>query len=103
MPKIGFAQYEVEFGEYDSNTATIMRLAESAKGADLLVFPELGLTGYEFKDAREAERYAEPFGAGPTSETLKKLAKRLKMTLVDRKSTRLNSSHIQKSRMPSSA
>lgn len=82
VSKIGFAQYEVKFGEYDDNTATIMRLAESAKGADLLVFPELGLTGYEFKDARETERYAEPFGAGPTSETLKKLAKRLKMSLV---------------------
>ena len=82
MAKIGFAQYDVEFGEYDQNTATITRLAEAAKDADLLVFPELGLTGYEFKDAREAERYAEPFGAGPTSETLKRLAKRHKTTLV---------------------
>jgi predicted amidohydrolase len=82
VSRIGFAQYNVAFGEYDQNTATITRLAESAKGADLMVFPELGLTGYEFKDAREAERYAEPFGAGPTSETLKKLAERLKMTLV---------------------
>lgn len=82
MSKIGFAQYDVEFGEYDQNTATITRLAESSKDADLLVFPELGLTGYEFKDAREVERYAEPFGAGPTSETLKRLAKKHKTTLV---------------------
>ena len=31
------------------------------------------------------------------------LGSRLRVRLVDRKSTRLNSSHIQKSRMPSSA
>jgi predicted amidohydrolase len=82
VSKIGFAQYDVEFGEYDHNTATISRLAAAASDADLLVFPELGLTGYEFKDAREAERYAEPFGAGPTSETLKRLSVKHKTTLV---------------------
>lgn len=79
---IGFAQYEVEFGEYDKNTETIQRLAEQGADADLLVFPELGLSGYEFKDAKEVERYAEPFGAGPTAETIKDLAAKHKTTLV---------------------
>ena len=36
-------------------------------------------------------------------DTLKELSKRFDITVVDRKSTRLNSSHSQQSRMPSSA
>jgi predicted amidohydrolase len=84
MPKVrvGFAQYDVLFGEYNRNLATVTRLAESAKKADLLVFPELGLTGYEFKDAQEVERFAEPVHSGRTAEALKDLAARLKTTLA---------------------
>ena len=36
-------------------------------------------------------------------ETLNQFVKRQRLERADRKSTRLNSSHIQKSRMPSSA
>ena len=42
----------------------------------------------------ERIRSGAPFEAGPSG---------IKIGAVDRKSTRLNSSHIQKSRMPSSA
>lgn len=80
--KVGYAQYEVEFGEYDKNTETVARMAEEGAEADLLVFPELGLSGYEFKDAKEVERYAEPFGAGPTAEMLKELSAKHATTLV---------------------
>lgn len=79
---IGFAQYHIRFGEYDRNVDTITRLAAKASDADLLVFPELGLTGYEFLDRGEVERYAEPFDAGPTSELLRRLAKKHQTTLV---------------------
>ena len=37
------------------------------------------------------------------SEAVREFKKRFLLTVLDRKSTRLNSSHIQKSRMPSSA
>lgn len=80
--RIGFVQYDVHFGEYDRNLATATALAESAPEADLLVFPELGLTGYEFKDAAEVERYAEPACSGRTAEALKELAARLDTTIV---------------------
>ena len=63
--RIGYAQYDVHFGEYDRNLKTVTRLAEEGQDADLLVFPELGLTGYEFLDVQEVERFAEPAGAGP--------------------------------------
>ena len=80
--RIGFGQYHVQFGEYDRNVATIQKLADEASDADLLVFPELGLTGYEFLDRGEVERYAEPFDAGPTSELLRRLAKEHQTTFV---------------------
>ena len=38
-----------------------------------------------------------------TAGRLKEICARLRLAFIDRKSTRLNSSHIQKSRMPSSA
>lgn len=80
--RIGFAQYDVHFGEYDRNLATAVRLTESAPEADLLVFPELGLTGYDFVDAAEVERYAEPACSGRTAEALKELAARLDTSIV---------------------
>lgn len=79
---IGFAQYHVRFGEYDRNVATVQRLTAQASEADLLVFPELGLTGYDFIDRAEVERYAEPFDTGPTSDLLRSLAKEHNTTLV---------------------
>ena len=80
--RIGFAQYHVQFGEYDRNVDTVRRLAAEASDADLLVFPELGLTGYDFLDRSEVERYAEPFDAGPTSDLLRRLAEEHQTTLV---------------------
>jgi len=80
--RVGFAQYDVHFGEYNKNLAAVTRLAEAAPEADLLVFPELGLTGYEFKDAAEVERYAEPASSGRTVEAIKELAARLDTTIV---------------------
>ncbi len=82
LTKIGFAQYDVHFGEYDRNVETIQKLCAEAADAQLLVLPELGLTGYEFMDSAEVERYAEPFGAGATSELLKGLATQHETTLV---------------------
>ena len=47
----------------------------------------------------DAPERCQPWGAQATAA----LASRVSQQRVDRKSTRLNSSHIQKSRMPSSA
>ena len=45
----------------------------------------------------------ENLGVGEISDDLRKIADKLSELLKDRKSTRLNSSHIPLSRMPSSA
>lgn len=79
---IGFAQFHPQFGEMDKNIETIKRLASEACNADLLVFPELALTGYELKDAAEAQAFAEPFGEGPTAETLREIAATHNTTVI---------------------
>ncbi|MEW6365572.1 MAG: nitrilase-related carbon-nitrogen hydrolase [Acidobacteriota bacterium] len=72
--KIGFAQFEPRFGETDANLRAVERLAAEAAGADLLVFPELAVSGYEFVDRDELLSLAEPFGDGPTSVLARSLA-----------------------------
>ena len=82
---IALVQYDgdAHFGDYDHNLRELTRLAEEAvaRGAKIIVTPEGSLYGYADKD----ELWCKP---GMTERS---------------KSTRLNSSHIQKSRMPSSA
>ena len=79
---VGFAQFEPRFGEVDKNIAAIERLAKESASADLLVFPELATTGYEFIDRAEARDLAETFGEGPLSKTLRELAGDQQRTLV---------------------
>ena len=47
--------------------------------------------------------YLEVYATGPSPESARTLANASSEALIDRKSTRLNSSHIPLSRMPSSA
>src|SRR4051794_32067980 len=82
MHRIGFAQYNPAFGQRLANFHTIERLVEQAQPADLIVLPELGAIGYEFRDANEVAQYAEAAGGGPTSELLRRLAKEHNTTLV---------------------
>jgi len=72
QPTLAYGQFLSRFGDVAGNLATLGRLAArgAEAGADLMVFPELGLTGYDFKDAEEARGLAEPFGDGPTSRAL---------------------------------
>src|SRR5210317_2640675 len=63
---------------------------------------EIYTLSYSFPTRRSSDLRVRPFGAAPLY--LFAFAKRRKRSRhKDRKSTRLNSSHIQKSRMPSSA
>ncbi|MCB2198396.1 beta-ureidopropionase [bacterium] len=73
--KIGFAQFEPKVGEVLVNLSAVRRLAAEAKGADLLVFPELATSGYELMDPDEVRVFAEPKQGGATHETLLDLAK----------------------------
>ena len=79
---IGYAQFEPRFGDRMANYAAIKRLAEEGKAADLLVFPELCVSGYDFKNREELASLAEPFEQGPTSLVSKELAEAHQITLV---------------------
>ena len=72
--KIGYAQFEPRIGKFESNLEAIRRLADEGAEADLLVFPELATSGYDFADQAQAERNAEPFGDGATSDLARELA-----------------------------
>lgn len=78
--KIGFVQFAPVFGEVRKNLAAIERLVSSAR-ADLLVLPELCLTGYCFASGREARELAEPAG-GLSIRFLKRLSREQDVSLV---------------------
>ena len=70
-----------------------------AHGADGPLAPNEALASFQLEFGLRAELVAaEPLTASPCALTWDERGR-----LLDRKSTRLNSSHIQKSRMPSSA
>jgi predicted amidohydrolase len=68
--KVAALQMEPRFGDKDWNIAESIRLidAAAAKGAVLMVLPELCNTGYVFESREEALSLAEPVPGGPTTE-----------------------------------
>jgi predicted amidohydrolase len=79
---VGYGQFEVAFGDWQRNADQIDRMVKANMRADLLVFPELALSGYDFRDREEVGGHAEPFGEGPTSRLLGSLAASCATTLV---------------------
>jgi predicted amidohydrolase len=82
MKKVGFVQFQVEFGNPAANLAAIGRLVRAVPGTDLLVIPELATTGYDFRDRAEAASFAEEYGQGQTSECLQRLSRETGTSLV---------------------
>ncbi len=84
--KIGYVQTHPVFGDRKINLREATRLVEEGvadgANADLLVFPELAVSGYEFRDREELLTLAEPFETGETSRLFKELANRHQTTLV---------------------
>lgn len=78
----GLVQYQVQFGDWDSNTRTAEKLIRDCEGADLLVLPELAFSGYDFLDLNEVRALAEDRHTGPTATWLRDLASTLQTTLV---------------------
>lgn len=72
-------QFEPQFGEVEANLAEIDRLARAAaaKGAKILVLPELADTGYVFESTAELERLAAPIPEGRPARHLIALAAEL--------------------------
>jgi predicted amidohydrolase len=69
--RVAVAQWTPAPHDPEANLCTIERLASQHAGADLLVLPELALTGAV--NADEAERLAEPV-PGPRTERLRQIA-----------------------------
>lgn len=82
MKKIGYAQILPEFGDLEGNLEKIAAMVREHAEADLLVFPELATSGYEFVDEDEVFELAEPFEAGPTSQLLAELAAEMSTTVI---------------------
>jgi len=71
---VGYAQFEPTYAEPIANRETMAAITEAAGPFDLLVFPELAVTGYELRDVVHARDLAEPFTGGPTTEWARVLA-----------------------------
>jgi predicted amidohydrolase len=67
--KVGYYQYCPVFGEVGHNLRHVVDVLHCAN-ADLIVLPELALTGYCFRDRNELEALAEEPDTSPTVEAL---------------------------------
>lgn len=54
---LSVVQFEPQFGNIEANYQVVLRYVESSK-CDIIVFPELCLTGYDFNSRDEAIEYA---------------------------------------------
>lgn len=79
--RIGYYQSNPEFGKNQQNLEAIsVKLA--AVDADLIVLPELCVSGYQFVSQSEACELAEPIPDGPTTKRLIEIARRKHMVIV---------------------
>ena len=79
--KVGFYQYAPVFGEVHRNLDSVLSELESIQ-CDLLVLPELAMTGYQFISKDEVGQLAEPIPDGPTTLGLSEFAGSHNMYIV---------------------
>jgi predicted amidohydrolase len=79
--KAGFVQFSPLFGKKAENIKEIEGFVSSAD-ADLLVLPELALSGYTFTSKKELRELAEPFETSESLKILHKLSKDMSCSLV---------------------
>ncbi len=80
--RVGFLQLKPEHLEPETNLRTIEKRLLEAPEADLMVLPELAVTGYLLKDRVEVARLAESAQNGPSVTLLKKLSKQRNTSYV---------------------
>lgn len=79
--KVGFYQFRPLFGKPEQNSQKILSALENVD-ADLIVLPELALSGYYFKDKNEALKYAEDPDNSARLDSLVNLANKKNLHLV---------------------
>lgn len=82
--KVAAAQIRPFFAEPKKNRQLLSRYCEKAgqQEIDLLVFPELCVSGYNFTSKKQAEVLAEPIPSGPTTQLWMKLAEQYNMIII---------------------
>lgn len=79
--KVGFYQFRPLFGKPEQNGRKILSALKDAE-ADLIVLPELALSGYYFKDKAEALKYAEDPENSKIIDAIVNLARHKNMHIV---------------------
>ena len=79
--KVGFYQFRPLFGNPEQNCKKIITALKNVD-ADLIVLPELALTGYYFKDKAESIKYAEDPENSERIDSLINLANKCNMHMV---------------------
>jgi len=80
--KVGFLQIAPVLGDREANIRKIDAHRDALAGADLVVFPELCATGYNFVSAEQARELAEPIGDSVYLEYLESLCHDLDLHVV---------------------
>jgi predicted amidohydrolase len=82
--KVAAAQIYPRFAQPEKNRMTIRRYCEKAASqeVDLLVFPELCISGYNFTSKAQVQSFAESIPEGPTTVLWVKLAEQHQMSIV---------------------
>lgn len=80
--QVGLVQFRATKADPDTSRSTLVGLAEQAAvGADLVVLPEMAVSGYQFADRAAVERVAEEVD-GPTCGALAEVARTHRCWLV---------------------
>lgn len=81
--RIACVQYNPLLGKVDANIARVKTLLSNFnREIDLLVLPELSITGYNFASPLDIAPFLEKKGSGPSFEFAKALSKQFKCTTV---------------------
>lgn len=81
MIRAAFAQFCPDFGNRSRNLSVIQRMTRANADADLIVYPELAVCGYEFVNRGEALESGEA-ATGETADCAASLARECNTTLV---------------------
>lgn len=79
--RIGYYQSNPEFGETSANLERISAQLDAIE-ADLIVLPELCVSGYQFVSQSEVRNLAESIPDGPTTARLIEIARKKHMVIV---------------------
>jgi predicted amidohydrolase len=80
--RVAAVQYKAIKGDHEASLAGLLALAErGAEATDLLVLPEMAVTGYAFESVESARTVAEA-PEGPTFKALSKIARRHRCWIV---------------------